>query len=109
MYTQVLAHRAVLNCYDPIARETRVAREKTGRPELLDASGALRAGLVLPLVDPTAGTPPSDCFEGSTFTQSQVRLHASCRSGTCVNLNSLNPDDTSGLVLQPESGKYCLP
>ena len=108
MYAIIRRGDAVLNCYDPIARETRMSRERVGRPELMSPQGKLRAGLVLPLIDTVTTQPlPVACLQGSHFTQNTIVLDASCPPGTCVNLNGLNVYRAAQLALDPDRDKYC--
>ncbi|MBS2029377.1 MAG: hypothetical protein JST54_15855 [Deltaproteobacteria bacterium] len=108
MYRSILRGIAMLNCYDPIARETRLVREFVGRPEFMNGSGHLQDGTVLPLIDPQVGSPPESCRAGSYFTQNRIVMDASCPVGTCVNANGLNLWGDSRLVLNTELNKYCL-
>ncbi|MBX7097693.1 MAG: hypothetical protein K1X89_08275 [Myxococcaceae bacterium] len=100
----------VLNCYDPLARDHRMTSEKIPvQPELRDASGALRTGVLLPLVEPAPGPGAEACREDSHFTQQEVVLSDACAPGTCVNLNGLDLYRPQHLVLDPARGKFCLP
>lgn len=109
MYQPILLGGAVLNCYDPIARRSAMAREYVGRPELMDAAGRSLRPALYPLIDPGPVAAPASCAAGSYFTQGEVVLDASCPQGTCVNLNAQSDFMPSALRLDPVTQKLCLP
>ncbi len=99
MYEPILAGVAVLNCYNPIARESVVVAEMSELALKLEAKP-------LPFIQ-FDSAPSEDCIRDTFFTASKLRVGKACPSG-CFLLNQLKPEDAALYVRDPVSGHHCF-
>jgi hypothetical protein len=103
MYPFLLRGDIVLNCYQAIQRETRVASEQGSE----NAHLALNRPR-LPLLSPGASPVSEACRASAYVTQNDVRYDARlCPSDLCFALNSVNAG--APLVFRADRGLYCVP
>ena len=100
----IVAGQSILNCFSPLNRKQMVVGNVTWDPEKAEATPP---PVILPFILQEEGKKPDSCFLESYFTQNQIKLHPSCPSGTCVNLNGLSSADAENFVLDSNLSRYC--
>lgn len=100
-YAGVLAGEIVPNCYQPLVRPLRLY----GEFEISSGIQVGSQGEISLIDDPHAGP---ECKESVFVTQNQLHwMPGKCPSGTCVNLNGINPRQDPSLT--PNSaGLFCF-
>lgn len=97
MYPSILRGEIVLNCYQPLRRERKIATEKWLASGLSDYS---------PLVFESDST---ECSSSASVSQNRIyfdRTH--CRRNLCLNLNMINFNDSNDWGFDPDKQRYCL-